>query len=456
MSSAFPSSAAVPGLRCPFPGCENIIGAGSREVCACEYKLPLTRCAACSIWNAAHARYCRACQRPLALPDLSGGRVAVSAVDFIQAPGDYYYPLAVQQGLLWCLGADGNVVRLSPRGGAKPFLWSRLPSRAVGFNRVLAVSAMEAPPPLRGPLLIACDPAGIYGVSLLTGDVKPLHQATGSVEIVANSSVEESINFRGVAASGEMVCFLQRVRGAPEAKLAIRYFHPQRAAEDPITIPGTAFLTPVIAGDQIAVCSDEEVGIYDLRDQSRHSFVLPRDFRPFFARAWQTTIPHGSVPLAAGVSDEGRQVWIGGTQDGRQGGILRVAIDKQYADFTPLEKGSSISNAYPTGWSVNRVDRAEFFGVERPAGRIGDIQPGMPIAYGGGRLAYFSRSAKPGLHNLTLLAGEPLGLAFEDFECNENSCCGIMLCGAEIVVSYLNRGTPGISGLKFAHWHLSG
>ena len=209
----------------------------------------------------------------------------------------------------------------------------------------------------------------------MTGDVKPLHQATGSVEIVANSSVEESINFRGVAASGEMVCFLQRVRGAPEAKLAIRYFHPQRAAEDPITIPGTAFLTPVIAGDQIAVCSDEEVGIYDLRDQSRHSFVLPRDFRPFFARAWQTTIPHGSVPLAAGVSDEGRQVWIGGTQDGRQGGILRVAIDKQYADFTPLEKGSSISNAYPTGWSVNRVDRAEFFGVERPAGRIGDIQP---------------------------------------------------------------------------------
>jgi hypothetical protein len=382
-------------------------------------------------------------------------------VDFIEVPGNYYYPPATSQGLLWCLDAEGQVVRVSPRGGAKPFSWAKLPARMTGFNRALAVSAMEAPPPFRGPLLLASDPAGVYGVSLLTGEPRILHQPPGRSEIVANATDKESVCFRGLAASPEMVCFLQRAPGAQEAKLAIRYFHPHKAAEDPITIPGNDFLTPVIAGDQIGVCGDEEVWIYDLRDQSRHSFALPRSFRPFFARTWQTNVAPGSVPLALGVSGGGREVWIAGMDDNRKGGILSVAMDRQHSDFTPLEKGSSIANACPTGWSVNRAESADFFGVDRPTGRIGALQPGMPMGYDSlgydcPRLAYFNRSDKPGLHIVTVLAGEPFGLTFEDSLCNEDSCCGFTFSGADIVVSYLRRETPASRGLKLAHWHLNG
>src|SRR5450432_2927114 len=99
MSSPFPASAAVPGLRCPYPGCANNIDAGTRGVCACDYKLPLTRCPACAMVNRAGARVCRACQK--ALPqDILTGRLTASPVDFVEAPGDYYFPPAVQQGLL--------------------------------------------------------------------------------------------------------------------------------------------------------------------------------------------------------------------------------------------------------------------------------------------------------------------------------------------------------------------
>lgn len=102
------------------------------------------------------------------------------------------------------------------------------------------------------------------------------------------------------------------------------------------------------------------------------------------------------------------------------------------------------------------MNSALFFGLERPNGRIGAMQPGMPIGYEVPRLAYFNHSDSPGRHSLTLLAGEPVDLRFDDNLCNEDSCCGISFYDAGIAISYLNRGNPNSQGLKFAHWHLAG
>jgi hypothetical protein len=376
--------------------------------------------------------------------------------ELIENPGEFHYPPAISQGVAWCVDAAGRVTRLSPRQGAKPYFWSELPSRLAGFNRVLALTAVSAAAPFRGPVLLSSDPGAVYGVSLLTGECRVLDRPPATSEIAANTTPEESIGFRGLAANPEMVCYLLRAREAPQAKLAIRYFHPQRGAEDPLAIAGTSFLTPVIAGPQIGVCSDEEVWIYDLRDQSKCSFQLPRNFRPFFARSWQMNIPQGSVPLAVGASSRGREAWIAGLQNERDAGILRVAMDRQYADFLPMAKGTAITDAFPSGWSVNAVDNAAFFGVDRPNGRIGAMQPGMPIGYAAPWLAYFNRSDSPGRHSVTLLAGEPVDLRFDDILCDEDSCCGISFYDMGIVVSYFNRGNPNSQGLKLAHWHLAG
>ena len=451
---SFPIRAAGSGRRCPYPGCKNDLENNAR-VCGCEYKLPTRQCAKCGMWNRGAARYCRACRSELAEERMEI-RSSPPPADFIEVAGDFYYPAVWKQGLLWCLGADGKISRVSPRNGARPFAFAELPSRMTGMNRILAVDATESAPPFRGPLLIACDTSSIYGISLLTGESRVLHSQSGKGNIVANTVPEESIYFRGMAATSDMVCFLRRATDAHEATLAIRYFNPRRAAEDPVTISGSEFLTPVISGDQVCVASDEETWIYDLRDQSRQRFLLPRNFRPFFKRGWEFNVPPGSVPLATGKTEEGRQVWIGGGQDDRRAGILKIAMDRESAEFVELEKGAAISDAWPAGWAVNRVDRAEFYGLDRPVGRIGALQPAMPLGYASPRLAYFSRSGQPGSHRLTLLLPEAVELRFEDNLCNENTCCDILICGPEIVVSYLSRGGPAIRGIKFAHWNLAG
>ncbi len=380
-------------------------------------------------------------------------RIVPSAVDFIQVPGDFYYPPIVHRGFLWCLSANGAVVRVSPRGGAKPIVLKTLSSgqALAGFNRFAVVDAMEAEPPFRGPLLLAADPTGIYGLSLVTGATTVLFRPAAREEIVANPSAEESIHFRGITASSDMFCFLKRNSGAREARLSIRYFHPQRAGEDTITVPGTAFLAPVIYGDYVGVCSDEEISIYKLSDQTHLSFQMPRNFRAFFKRSYQTNVPPGSLPFAIVQNDEGFTAFVAGLEDDRAG-MLRVRLDRQFSDFEPFADGCCVANALPVGLTINRVASVDFLGVQRPTVRIGELQPGLPIGYDRPNLAYFSRSELPGKHRLTVFTGMPVEFTFQDPQFTEDSCCTIAFCNGELVVNYLIRTAAASGrGLRIAH-----
>src|SRR5579862_9648150 len=109
----------LPGERCPYVLCPYSVARDAVDTCRCESRCPIMRCPACAISNRADAQYCRACQANLSAVR-PASKIAVSAVDFIQVPGEYYYPPVIHHGFLWCLSTAGAVVRVSPRGGAKP------------------------------------------------------------------------------------------------------------------------------------------------------------------------------------------------------------------------------------------------------------------------------------------------------------------------------------------------
>ena len=352
------------------------------------------------------------------------------------------------------MAAGGQVSRLSLGPDAKPRAWATIGSQAAGFNRFAIVDAAFRNASERRPLLLALDPEGVWSLPLVQHEAGILYSAPAGQEIVANRSAAESICFRGIAATSDAYAFLQRSPGAREAVLAIRYFDEDRAGEQPIRIGGTSFLGPVMENGLATVCGEEEVWVYRMAEQSRESYEF-KNFTPLFTRSSaELNVPLGVTPLWAGTSDRGLEARIAGTRDG-QTGWLRVFFDKHYDEFAPLPSQACISRAQPAGLCVNLLDTIEFLGVEQGPRHYGNLEPGMPIGCASPSLAYFSRGDTPMRHELTVYAGIPLGLEFEDRDCHANSCCGLLFAGASLVVSYIVPLKPKSErGLRIAHWRL--
>jgi hypothetical protein len=438
----------IPDEQCPYVSCGKKIPSGGADQCVCEYKCPLVKCPACPVTNRIDARYCRACGTGLPTPQ-PAAKVTPTPVDFIDVPGDFCLPPQAHQGFLWYLTASGAVIRVAPRKGAKPLTLASIAGGAsfAGYNRFALVDAMEAARPYRGPVLMGADPAGIYAVSLLTGSTAALYRPGPREEIIANSSVEEAIHFRGVTVSPEMYCFLTRIPGATQARLIVNYFHPQRAGEETRTIQGKNFLAPVIRGDRIGVCSDEEVSIYSLSDQTNLTFRLPRNFQVFFKRPHQINIPLGCVPFAFADTDQGLTAFIAGLKDNRPG-MLQIRMERQFHDFKVYDNRYCVANVQPGGLTVNGVAPADcdFLGTDRPSVRLGDMQPGMPVAYEKPYLAYFARCEEPGKRRLTVFTGMPVDFTFQDAQLTIDNCCLPIFCADGLVVNYLIRPATGSGG----------
>jgi hypothetical protein len=372
---------------------------------------------------------------------------------FLFVPGVFHGPPLADRGLLWCLAAGGEVTRLSLAPDAKPRPWATIPSQTAGFNRFAIVDAAFRNNSERRPLLLALDPEGVWSLPLVQHQAGILYRPDAGQEIVANAAAAESICFRGLAASSDAYAFLLRSHGAREAVLAIRYFDEDRAGEQPIRIGGTSFLGPVMENGLVTVCSEEEVSVYHMNGQARESFEF-KNFTPLFSRSSShLNVPLGVIPLWAGPGERGLEARIAGTRDG-QTGWLRVFFDKHYDEFLPLPSQACIGRAQPEGLCVNLLDTVEFLGVDGRPRRYGNLEPGMPVGCAGPNLAYFDRGDSP-IHQLTVYAGVPLGLEFEDRDCHANSCCGLCFTGASLVVSYLVPSKPPSGrGLRIAHWRL--
>ncbi len=344
--------------------------------------------------------------------------------------------------------------RLSLAPDAKPRAWARIGARAAGFNRFTIVEAAVRNTSERRPLLLAVDPEGVWSLPLVQHEAGILYSPPAGQEIVANRTAAESICFRGLAATSDAYAFLLRPSGPGDAVLAIRYFDDDRAGEQPLHLGGTSFLGPVMENGLVTVCGEEEVWVYRMGEQAHESFEF-KNFTPLFARsAAELTVPLGVTPLWAGYGERGLEARIAGTRDG-QTGWLRVFFEKHYEEFAPLPSQSCISGAQPSGLCVNLLETIEFLGVDQAPRHYGNLEPGMPIGCASPNLAYFNRGASPMRHELTVFAGLPLGLEFEDRDCHANSCCGLCFEGASLVVSYIVPLKPKSErGLRIAHWRL--
>jgi hypothetical protein len=305
-------------------------------------------------------------------------------------------------------------------------------------------------------MFLTADPDCIWALPLPEHSANVLYRAPAGHEIVANASARQSVFFRGVTVSSNAYAFLQRRSGATEAALMIRHFAEERAGEQPLRMSGSSFLGPVMENGLVAVCGEEAVCVYRMAERAYASFEF-KNFKPLFARSSESlNVPPGSVPLWAGIGERGLEVRIAGVREGFAG-WLHIFLDKRYDEFAPLPPGSCISRADPAGLCVNVVETIDFFGIDRPPGRYGDLAPRMPVGYAKPYLAYFDRARSPGApHELTVFAGIPCGVSFEDPDCHADSCCGLYFAGENLVVSYFVPATSKAGqGMKFVHWRLS-
>jgi hypothetical protein len=430
---------------------------GRFEFCACEHRDPLVKCGVCGVICPAEARFCRGCRAALSLPAVPDGRTLTEApaAEFLFVPGVFHVPPVIRQRYLWCMSADGQVSRLSLAAGAKPRTWAKIGSKAAGFNRPAIAEASFSKGSTPRPLFLTIDPDGIRSLPLAEHQAGVLYRPPAGQEIVANASANQSINFRGLAVSSDAYAFLQRQSGASEAVLTIRYFAEGRAGEQPLRVSGVSFLGPVMENGVAAVCGEEEVWLYRMAEQTCESFEF-KNFKPLFARSSPAlNVPPGGMPLWAGIGERGLEVRIAGARAGFMG-WLRIFPEKHYDEFAPLPIGSCISRAEPAGSCVNVLDTIEFLGVDRPPGRYGDLEPRMPVGYVKPNLAYFDRTQSSDSHQLTVFAGVPFSVSFDDRSCHADSCCGLSFAGDSLVVSYLlPSGPKSAQGLKVVYWRLS-
>jgi hypothetical protein len=443
---------------CPYSGCAKTVTmpTGPTGTCGCEYRDPLLVCAFCGVACPGSARYCRGCRQPLPLPKGPDCRFLSGSLptNFLFVPGTFHVPPAAFRSFLWSVSETGQVFRLSLTPGAAPRLWSTIGSGAVGFNRFSIVEANFGKPFPPRPLLLTADSEQVWAVSLAEREASILYRAPEGGEIVANTSAAESIRFRGLAVTSDAYAFLLRAAGAQEAVLSIRYFAAERAGDQPIRIGGTSFLGPFMENGLAAICGSEAVAVYRTVEQTREWYEF-RNFTPLFSRSSQSlNVPPGGMPLWVGIGNLGLEGRIAGTRGGKTG-WLRVFFERNYDEFEPLPDKSCISTASPHGLCVNTLDTIEFLGVDRAPGRYGRLQPAMPVGYSKPNLGYFERSVSHGKHEITVSAGVPLGLTFEDPECDANSCCGLFFSESNFVVTYIvpSKSKTG-RGLKVAHWGL--
>lgn len=443
---------------CPYPGCGRTLPvSGLSRFCACEHREPLVACAACGVTCPAEARFCRGCRAllpPKPLPDCRK-LTETPSPEFLFVPGVFHAPPMIRHRHLWCMSASGQVSRLSLTPGAVPRVWASIGSQAVGCNRSAIVDAAVGQSAVGRPMLVALDPGGIWTLPLTEHQADVLYRPPSGQEIVASTNANQSIYFRGLAVTSEAYAFLQRHPGASEAFLTIRYFAENRAGDPPLRVSGASFLGPVMENGVVAVCGEEEVWAYRIAEQKCQSFEFKR-FEPAFARsASAPNVPPGGMPLWAGTGDRGLEARIPGTREGATG-WLRVFLDKHYDEFVPLPREACISRAEPYGLCVNELDTIDFVGIDRAPGRYTDLEPGMAVGYARPYLAYFERAPAPGKHELTVVAGIPYGVRFEDKDCHKNSCCGIQFAEESLVLSYfVPSRLKKEPGLKVVYWRLS-
>ena len=467
MASLFPSTSAA--HLCPYALCEvSQDPAGSQQVCSCELHRAIVACPSCSARNRAGAHYCRRCRtylEPPAAHQLSG---SASQADVLTLRGCFRRPPLHLNGLLYALDTSGRLLAIAPRSGSEPQEITRLKSGEAGFSSGAVVEAASTVKGLRGYLYLAVSPSRLEAASLATRQASVLYEPGKNERIAANSSETDSPGFKGVAATPDLAAIAVRT-GAGEYALTLVYFSAERPIEQPLRIPGSNLSGPALSGRFLVLCSDEAAGVYDLESGRAFVVSLPDNFRPILIREKKgIAVPPGGMPLAAFLGGNGPEAWIAGYEmeriRGRESlrpGLLQVSMESGASSFRDVAGGGSFSlHSLPDGTFFTATSAGiEFPGqASRPAQREA-MKAGMPVGFDSGRIAYFRADPDAGWHQIAVGSGSSAATAFfqdSKNECDEDSCCGILIDGPDVVVPFLRISSdPAAEGLKMAHWRFA-
>jgi len=462
-----PSESGAP--RCPYALCETVQDAVNQGgVCSCEAGQTLVACASCSTLNRIGAHFCRSCRAYLEAPSVARIEGKAPPADFLALRGCFRRPPLLANGQLYALDTAGKLLSIAPRKGARMREVARLRWSQAGFNRGAIVEPSNTPGGLRGYLYLAASPSGLEAVSLTTGRVFQLYEPQKNERIVANSSEQDALGFKGVAATPDF-CAIPLRTEADEIVLTCVSYSAERPVEQPLKIAGREVCGPVRSGRFIVLCSDETVGVLDIDSGRAFTAPLPDNFRPMMNRETRgIRVSPGSTPLAAIAGDSGLEAWVAGYEvekkrgrESIQPGLLQVSLERGGYSFHEFADGGEF---YTQGLPDGRFFVATPAGIQFPGQPQEPLRPdfmklGMPVSFADERMAYFRTNTESGWHQVEIRSEDTNAQAFfQDArnECDEDSCCEVLIDGKDVVVPFLRLSSdPAADGLKFAHWRFS-
>lgn len=371
-------------------------------------------------------------------------------------PGDFRRPPVLAHGMAYAVTTDGGVMALSLYKEAQAQQLAKV-SPGVAFNRYALADVPSWNGRRAGWCLIGAHSQGVEITVLATGEVRSVHAPRNNAGLAVNP-VGEAAGFRGVACDEGLVAFAEYT-GTGQLALGVRRLNEEKAAEYSLFLNGSQALGPVLNGSALVLCAEEEVGVVDLGSGRAFQLALPRAFRPLLVRRpGGLSVPSGSIPLSAALTNAGPVAFIGGTE-GQVSGVLRMEMESGRTRFDPLGSRACLTSNSRSSLCTAGEDEVRIYGQEGEGARAQfPLHNGMPAIAGPAFAIVFGEQRQPGTHHLRVFSPERpdgLELYFEDNACRENTCCTPLVSAAGVTVPYFSQDPASKVALRLAHWDLS-
>jgi len=336
----------------------------------------------------------------------------------------------------------------------------RNPAAALNSFAVVDVPGLGGEGGLRGWNLLAVSPSAVEAVSLVTGSVTTLYEPRASETLAANLSEADSGGCKGLAATGEVVAFVVR-DGSGANTLTLKYLAQDRPVLQPLTVHGSTVAGPVRSGSHFALCSEHEVGMFNLDTGEATVLQLPREFRPMLTHGLANLkLAPGAMPVIVLQSPGSKAALCVAGEQGGQSGLLGFDPKKgSRSSFRAVPRGSSLSTSQDGVTCLCTLDAIDVFAPEHFFRVPALTLPWMPVYSDTGCLFSFGVAESPEQH---LIRGEwathAVELIFESTQLSGDTCCGVFRLGNQVLAGYFDfnaEHTDEAEGLKFAHWSLA-
>jgi hypothetical protein len=441
-SEATRGSNPVPGMRCPYPRCDEVINLEG-EVGECTYcREPLHACQKCRAVNRAMARFCQACGAAVEYPPFRPERLIqkhkalTRPARLVGIPNPVWVPPLSYRGYLWLLSSGGQLYRLSAQASeAVPIVML-----GDGFGRCASVIREVAVSPesdLIDPWLVTASSHEVKAVSLISGRVRTLATADSGDRILADTLEK----YWCLDVDPSRVYFLRRSSEAVSL-MTVQFTTGEAHSYD---LPTEDIIGPFRCGDLTFAYSATE--LFSLGPLGLRAHPFPAGFHAWTKPGAGEVRPGlGRLPFLV----SGRTVYIPGTYARRPCFlVLRATGGMSESAIVPLPQETTYrqdSAGRPVlctqgrivlleGSATREVAADPEISPRRVAFASGDLSVAFVEPTGGQRLRFFCRGATSDC---------PMKELPHFFECTEY--CGI---GTSLLMVYLT----GSEQTEVAIWH---